>query len=91
MTFFLAILLAIGNSIWGGYVLTILWAWFVAPTFGLPNLSIPIAIGLVIIKNTLFVSMEKKNDDEDGITKVIYHAVYLAVALGTGWVVHQFV
>ena len=36
------------NSIWSGYALSILWAWFIVSTFSLPELSIPAAIGIAL-------------------------------------------
>lgn len=32
-----------------GYVLSVLWEWFIAPTFGLPVLSVPLAIALAMV------------------------------------------
>ena len=32
-----------------GYVLSVLWSWFVMPTFALPTLSVPLAIGLTMV------------------------------------------
>lgn len=34
---------------WRGYVLSVLWAWFAVPTFGLPVLSVTQAIGVAIV------------------------------------------
>lgn len=39
-------LLALGNTLLQALVLTYLWGWFVVPTFHLPPLSFPLAIGL---------------------------------------------
>lgn len=39
---------AIG-AFWGGFVLTKLWFWFVVPTFHLPLLTLPSAIGLSLV------------------------------------------
>ena len=43
------LLVAVPITIWRGYVLSVLWAWFIVPLFGLPALSIPLAIGLMVI------------------------------------------
>ena len=45
--------LLIVGSMWKGYVLTILWAWFVVPTFSLPELAIAPAIGLAMVVSYL--------------------------------------
>lgn len=34
------------SSIWYGYVLSVVWGWFITPTLGAPRLSIPAAIGV---------------------------------------------
>ena len=41
---FLALMVA--SSIWRGYVLSVAWGWFVAPTFSVPRLGVVVAIGL---------------------------------------------
>ena len=45
-------------TIFSGYTLSILWEWFVVPTFNLPKLNIPSAIGLALIINYLTTSHE---------------------------------
>jgi hypothetical protein len=35
--------------VWKALAFKILWAWFVVPVFGLPVLSIPVAIGLGLV------------------------------------------
>lgn len=39
-------------AIWSGYVLSILWAWFLVP-FGLPEIGVAHAIGIVLIARML--------------------------------------
>ncbi len=34
------------SSIWYGYVLSVMWGWFVVKAFHVPSISIPLAIGL---------------------------------------------
>lgn len=38
--------LMFGRLCWAGYVLSLLWDWHVAPTFGLPGLDLSAAVGL---------------------------------------------
>lgn len=35
--------------LWSGYVLSILWSWFMAPIFGLPSLRLFEALGVVLV------------------------------------------
>lgn len=37
------------SVVWRGYVMAVLWGWFMVPPFGLPSLSIPFAIGISIV------------------------------------------
>jgi hypothetical protein len=32
-----------------GWVISLLWGWFMVPTFGLPSLSIPLALGISLV------------------------------------------
>lgn len=47
------IVLVVLGTIFNGYALSILWAWFIAPTFHLPELSVTQAIGIAIVVNYL--------------------------------------
>jgi len=77
-----------------GWVLTVLWSWFIVPTFGLPELSIAVAIGL-----SLIVSMFRgynnttKNENlekSEQVGKVIVLLFGPLFVLFLGWIVHLF-
>ena len=82
---------------WSGFVLTILWGWFVVPAFGLAPLSVPVAIGLSTI---IGMYMKVKIDDEaaktsdekakEVITSIVVAAVKPAWLLLIGWIVTLF-
>lgn len=83
------------SSMWKGYVLTVLWAWFVVPTFGLPTLALAPAIGLAMVVSFLThqsdASKAPEGDFSDHMAKAVAHALLLpAMVLGIGWVVKQF-
>jgi hypothetical protein len=40
--------LALAAAVLRGYVFSILWGWFIVPTFGVPSISTPLAIGIMI-------------------------------------------
>jgi Na+(H+)/acetate symporter ActP len=80
--------LMVASSIWSGYVLSILWGWFIVPTFGLPMLSIPVAIGLALIVSYLTKQMAESRVAW-GYTFSMALVVPL-VALCMGYVVHSF-
>jgi len=83
-------------SIWKGYVLTVLWGWFVVPTFGLPALALAPAIGLAMVVSFLTyqhtASQEPDPDVSTRMAKAIAHTLVMpALVLGIGWVVARFV
>jgi len=84
------------SNILSGYVLSILWGWFITPTFGLPLLSIPIAIGLSLVIRYLTQDYNNtKNKDESfaySLCKaLIYSTIKPLFALLMGWVVKLFI
>ena len=90
-------LIALG-SIVNGYVLKILWGLFIVPVFHLPTLTIAQAIGISIVVGmfTRRSSSSKKDGSNENDKKKILTAfaeVFLMpfLALGIGWIVHQFV
>lgn len=52
------------SSIWGGYVITMLWRWFIVPAFGAPAISIPVAIGMGLLVQLL----RPVRSPDDGLT-----------------------
>ncbi len=78
-------------AIWRGYVLTILWGWFIVPTFNAPALSVATAIGIATVVG-MFSSVQNESKDED--KKYSALALYFvngfvtpALALGIGYLV----
>jgi hypothetical protein len=51
------------SSTWYGYVLSIIWGWFIAPTFGIAYLSVPLAIG--ISSAVRLVTWQHDNEEQD--------------------------
>ena len=80
--------------VWSGFALSILWGWFIVPTFGLTTLSIPSAIGVAIMLEYVTHQYQKKNSsDVEGLAAfgdVIVQAMLRpAIALLVGWIVKQ--
>ena len=78
-----------------GYVLSILWRWFMVPTLGLPALSIPQAIGIALVVGMLTHQSHHypENKDEKTSTKVVRSLGPFVAPFATllvGWIVHQF-
>ena len=71
-----------------GWVLTILWGWFMVPYFKLPALGLIQAIGLVVVGVVMFGSYTSNKDVK--ITDVISYIMLPLFYLLIGWVVHSF-
>jgi hypothetical protein len=76
-----------------GYVLHVLWSWFMVSTFGLPELFISQAIGLMVVVNFASGRMgartTKAEDDEwqGDLAKGIFNPL---IALLIGWIITWF-
>lgn len=75
-----------------GVILSIMWGWFVVPTFRAPALSIPVAIGISTMLTLFFYQPEReKKDDEELSFRAIGRAIgFQIVGLAFGWLVHLF-
>ena len=75
-------------TIWRGFVIKMLWGWFVVTTFvGAPELSIPAAIGLAMMVR--FMEPNRKSDKgfwED----IAWNTLGAGLTLGVGFIVHSF-
>ena len=73
---------------WKGYVLSVLWGWFIVPVFGLPALSIPFAIGVCIVVGLLTF---QHHEEKRSFGQLIPLSFLLpATALLCGWIVTKF-
>lgn len=82
---FLVMLLA---ALWGGFVVKILWSWFVVPTFGLPALRLIEAIGLSVVVSSIAPRNPQEKPD---LGRAINHAFMSpAAGLFIGWIAHFF-
>jgi hypothetical protein len=90
----LAVLLAVLplGILWRGYVLTVLWAWFVPPLFAeAPTLTLLPAIGLSLIVGYLTHQAPPRTVDTDRSRETLHLIVGAvltpAFALLIGWIV----
>ena len=84
------------SSIWSGYALSVLWAWFIVPAFGLPKLSIPLAIGLALIVSYLTHQLDNREKDNRTASEVLVAGIATSfvkplIVLLTGWVVKLYI
>lgn len=88
---------AVGGSIIGGWVLSVMWEWFIVPTFDAPRLSIPVAIGISMVAGMLTHQRAKSVDDKSSNTSsVVSELLSITVitpllTLFVAWIVYQFV
>lgn len=83
------------STVWSGYVLSVLWRWFVVPSLDAPALSVGYAIGIMIVVGYLTQTDEASKKQEslsamlaEGIARA---ALRPALALLFGWVVTLFI
>lgn len=83
-----------GSSMWKGYVLTVLWGWFIVPTFDLPTLALAPAIGISMTVSYLtyqYDSSKKSEDAENPFVRAVSYSLLMpALVLGVGWIVQKF-
>lgn len=90
----LVILMTVPVAIWKGFVLSKLWLWFIVPTFGLPALSVPLAIGLCVLVGLFTANLARRQKDEETSFWTLYLVdgfVAPALALLFGYIVTLFV
>ena len=84
------------SAVFNGYVLSILWGWFMVPVFHLPALSVAPAIGIALVIGYLTKQLppdieEKERSTASKIARLVGLAVFHpALVLVFGWVVHKF-
>ncbi|MGC9605262.1 MAG: hypothetical protein ABSF56_00680 [Minisyncoccia bacterium] len=81
-------------TILDGFVLSVLWGWFVVPVFHLPVLKIIPAMGISMIVGYLTMHSGSYNEEvERGWGYMLYLSLgtsllYALLALSFGWVLH---
>lgn len=75
---------------WYGYVLHILWGWFMVPAFGAPPLSIPMALGVSVTVGLLTKPSPEIKESEPKWRPWAVMFMRPALVLLTGWIVTRF-
>lgn len=82
------------STIWSGYVLSLLWQWFITATFEIPSLSMPAAIGLALVVRYLTYQTQptdkSKTNTERTAEWIFTAAFWPAFALVFGFIVKSF-
>ena len=75
-------------TIFNGYVMTILWGWFVVEKFSLPTLNIPEALGILLIAkfSTIVVNLADMDVDDREVKSATLQWLLPLMALLMGWI-----
>ncbi|MDP3696508.1 MAG: hypothetical protein Q8R55_00575 [Candidatus Taylorbacteria bacterium] len=78
-----------------GYVLSVLWRWFMVPTLGLPALSVAQAIGIALVVGMLTHQSQHYPEDKDEktskkVVRITEPFLTPFAVLLIGWVVRQY-
>lgn len=82
------------SAILNGWVLSILWKWFMVPTLGLPDISLASAIGIALVISYLtYQPVDCEPKERETGEKVVYLGMLVLrpfFVLFFGWIVHLF-
>ncbi len=86
--------LMILNLIFNGYVLSVLWGWFIVPTFGVPALGIAPALGVALVVAYMTYQFHDHKREED-FGEIVFRGFVMGSIKGllflfVGWIVHMF-
>jgi len=89
----LSALLVAYSVLTSGWVLTVYWDWFIQPTFHLPAISLPVAVGIGAVARLLTYTdtsnlQTKESDIGDKWGRVVGNLLSPWVVLFFGWIVH---
>ena len=76
-----------------GFVVTILWGWFIVPHFEMEPLGIATAIGIVILLSLIKggdISLNKLDENKEFVKFLISSTLVPTMALFMGWAVTWF-
>lgn len=95
LTMLAYVLVTAFGAVWHGYVFNVLWGWFVVPQFGLPAMSLAMAIGIgLVINYATYQRHPNLNSDKKSsdilIESLSFSIVFPLIALAIGWVTKQF-
>lgn len=79
-------------ALWHSFIFTKLWLWFLVPLFGLPEISLAQAYGLMLIVSFFkgIPKTDKNKSKEDKIAEGILALIGPAMVLGIGYFVKSY-
>ena len=73
-----------------GWVLSIMWGWFIVTTFNAPPIGVWAAIGIAFCVGMFVPNRAKTDEDQEWYTSVIAEVLGTLIALGIGWLIYHF-
>jgi len=73
-----------------GYVLSVLWGWFIVPVFSAPRLTVAYAIGLALLVGMLTHRVRKPEDTPETPFFLAMSVINPVIFLVIGWIVKAF-
>jgi hypothetical protein len=77
------------SAVYSGYVYSWIWLWFVVP-FGLPVISVPMAIGLRMLIGQIPPYTEDEPEDKNFVAPLVYGLAMVTMVWGISWVAHLY-
>ena len=88
--------LVVAAIIMRAWVTTILWSWFIVPVFHVPELTLPMAMGISLVIG-MFITMQATKDidiksGKEAVFQKVFEKSFLEplVTLGVGWIITLF-
>jgi hypothetical protein len=93
--FILYVSIIFASALLNGWAFVKLWGWFVIPYFNVPELTIPVAIGIALLIGMLTTETpktdsSKKASTEDGVVNIVSSLLRPVFVVATGYVVTLF-
>lgn len=76
-------------AVWEAFALTLLWGWFAVPLFGLPAMSLPFAVGVLLIAHLMAHPLRTEKTKSPWI--FVEAVCRPAIAILAGWITTLFV
>lgn len=92
---FTAWIMSVANIVLKGFVLVVLWNWFISPVFGGPVITLIQGLGMLLTMSLITVTIKKKDCAEiwnsdpattDDIKYEVIRAFAYLVGLGVGYI-----
>ena len=91
----IAFALTIPAYIWQGFVFSKMWKWFIAPSFGVGQISVAAGVGLMLLCSMVTNRGSKSSDGDDSNYGILgsaigTHFAYPALVLVIGFIASRF-